>query len=167
MVGRQTPFLALIVPLILVGMVDGRRGIRQTWPVAVVGGPTFALGQFFTSNYFSIELTDIVAALAPSALDRPAPARLAAGAAARSAERTPARAARRARPWPAARCTPPRGSARSRRRDDTRDPPGGVLHAYAPYLIIIAVFAIAQIPAIKTRWPSRPTKSSSGPASTW
>src|SRR5919108_1225229 len=30
MVGRQTPFLALIVPLVLVGMVDGARGIRQT-----------------------------------------------------------------------------------------------------------------------------------------
>ena len=30
MVGRQTPFLALIVPLILVGMVDGGRGVRQT-----------------------------------------------------------------------------------------------------------------------------------------
>ncbi|MGH3099867.1 MAG: L-lactate permease, partial [Thermoleophilia bacterium] len=32
MVGRQTPFLALIVPLILVGVVDGSRGVRQTWP---------------------------------------------------------------------------------------------------------------------------------------
>ena len=39
MVGRQTPFLALIVPLILIAMVDGARGIRQTWPVAVVGRP--------------------------------------------------------------------------------------------------------------------------------
>ena len=28
MVGRQTPLLALFVPLILVGMVDGRRGVR-------------------------------------------------------------------------------------------------------------------------------------------
>ena len=41
MVGRQTPFLALIVPLILIGMVDGRRH-RQAWPVAVIGGLTFA-----------------------------------------------------------------------------------------------------------------------------
>ena len=46
MVGRQTPFLAVIVPLILIGMVDGRRGIRQTWPAAVVGGVAFAVGQF-------------------------------------------------------------------------------------------------------------------------
>src|SRR5919202_1749257 len=28
MVGRQTPLLALVVPFILVGMVDGRRGLR-------------------------------------------------------------------------------------------------------------------------------------------
>ena len=36
MVGRQTPFLALMVPLILIGMVDGARGIRQAWPVAAI-----------------------------------------------------------------------------------------------------------------------------------
>src|SRR6266545_5761058 len=35
MVGRQTPFLALIVPLILIGMVDGRRGVRAAWPAAI------------------------------------------------------------------------------------------------------------------------------------
>ena len=39
MVGRQTPFLALVVPLILIGMVDGRRGIKAAWPAAVVGRP--------------------------------------------------------------------------------------------------------------------------------
>src|SRR3954463_12323095 len=51
MVGRQTPFLALIVPFILVGIVDGVRGIRQTFPVVLVGGVAFGLGQFVTSNY--------------------------------------------------------------------------------------------------------------------
>src|SRR3954465_15425377 len=63
MVGRQTPFLALLVPLILVFMVDGRRGLRETWPAALVGGVAFAIGQFVCSNYISIELTDIVASL--------------------------------------------------------------------------------------------------------
>ena len=63
MVGRQTPFLALIVPLILVFMVDGRRGVRQAWPVAAVGGLAFAIGQFACSNYVSVELADIVASL--------------------------------------------------------------------------------------------------------
>src|SRR5919198_550892 len=67
MVGRQTPFLALIVPLILVAMVDGRRGLRQTWPAALVGGVAFAIGQFVTSNYISVELTDIIASLASAA----------------------------------------------------------------------------------------------------
>ena len=46
MVGRQTPILALFVPLILVGMVDGMRGVRQAWPAAVVGGFVFAVAQF-------------------------------------------------------------------------------------------------------------------------
>ncbi len=37
-----------------------------------------------------------------------------------------------------------------RRRDDNvKDPPADVVRAYSPYLIIIAIFAIAQIPAIK------------------
>jgi lactate permease len=64
MVGRQTPLLALFVPLILVGMVDGARGIRSAWPAALVAGFTFALAQFLCSNYVSVELTDIVASLA-------------------------------------------------------------------------------------------------------
>src|SRR5919206_244954 len=34
-VGHQTPLLALIVPALLVLMVDGKRGLRQTWPVAL------------------------------------------------------------------------------------------------------------------------------------
>ena len=63
MVGRQTPFLALILPLILVFMVDGRRGIRAVWPAALIAGFTFAVLQFVMSNYISMELTDIVASL--------------------------------------------------------------------------------------------------------
>ena len=63
MVGRQTPFLALIVPFILVFMVDGRRGLRQAWPAALLAGVSFGVTQFATSNYISIELADIIAAL--------------------------------------------------------------------------------------------------------
>ncbi|MET3426872.1 lactate permease [Actinoplanes tereljensis] len=67
MVGRQTPFLALIVPLILVAVIDGRRGIRQTWPAATVAGVVFAIAQFLASNYVSVPLTDIIASLAAAA----------------------------------------------------------------------------------------------------
>ncbi len=63
LVGRQTPVLALFVPLVLVGMVDGKRGMRQTWPAAMVCGVTFAIAQFVSANFVSVELTDIIAAL--------------------------------------------------------------------------------------------------------
>src|SRR4051812_33559958 len=63
MVGRQTPILALFVPLILVLIVDGRRGVRQTALPAMVAGTVFGLAQFVTANYLSVQLTDIVASL--------------------------------------------------------------------------------------------------------
>ena len=63
MVGRQTPILAVVVPLILVFVVDGRRGVRQTWLPALVCGLTFGVAQFVAANYISVPLTDIVAAL--------------------------------------------------------------------------------------------------------
>src|SRR6201999_1683689 len=49
MVGRQTPFLAMLVPFVLVFMVGGRRGLREAWPAALVGGVTFAILQFVVS----------------------------------------------------------------------------------------------------------------------
>ena len=64
MVGRQLPFLAVLVPLVIVYIVDGRRGLRETWPVALLAGSAFAVAQFVTSNYVSVELTDVVASLA-------------------------------------------------------------------------------------------------------
>ena len=43
MVGRQTPFLAVIVPFVLVFVTDGRRGLRQAWPAALVAGVIFGI----------------------------------------------------------------------------------------------------------------------------
>lgn len=62
-VGRQAPFLAVIVPLVLLVILDGKRGVRECWPVALVTGLCFGIAQFLCSNYFSYELTDIVASL--------------------------------------------------------------------------------------------------------
>jgi lactate permease len=146
MVGRQTPLLALFVPLILVGMVDGMRGVRQAWPAAVVGGLVFAIAQFACSNYISVELTDIVASL------------LATGAIVALLRvwqpSEPIRGERFQRGGPAiagAAVADPGLEAEVRRKeDDHRDTPGEVAVAYAPYLIIIAIFAIAQIGPIKT-----------------
>jgi lactate permease len=68
MVGRQTPILAAILPFILVFMIDGRRGLRAAWPAALIAGLTFAILQFVTSNYISMQLTDIVASLGSAAV---------------------------------------------------------------------------------------------------
>ncbi len=67
MVGRQVPLLALVVPFVLVFVVDGRRGLRDAWPAALVAGSVFAVLQFTTSNFISTELTDIVASLGSAA----------------------------------------------------------------------------------------------------
>ena len=64
MVGRQTPFLAIFVPLLLVLVADGWRGVRETWPIALTVGAVFAVAQFVSSNFISIELTDIISSLA-------------------------------------------------------------------------------------------------------
>jgi lactate permease len=144
MVGRQTPILSLFVPLALVAIVDGRRGLRETWPVAVVCGLVFGLAQYATSNFISVPLADVVASLLSAAavvllvrVWRPRqpytePAVIAGGAA---DEPTPQFAARAS----GAASGPASGA-------DTR---ADVVKAYAPYVIIIAVFVICQIPAVK------------------
>lgn len=62
-VGRQAPLLAAFVPLILLFIIDGRRGLKDCWPAALVVGGSFAVAQFLCSNFFSYELTDILASL--------------------------------------------------------------------------------------------------------
>jgi len=139
MVGRQTPFVALIVPFILIGIVDGRRGLRQAWPAALVGGVTFGVLQFATSNYISVELTDIVASLGSAA---------AIVALMQIWQPSEPETGRFAGPRPAIAGASVHSPALERdvaRRERTGGSPGEVFLAYAPYLIIIAVFAIAQI----------------------
>lgn len=63
MAGRQLPLLSIIVPFWLVAMMDGWRGIKETWPAALVAGASFAVTQYFTSNYIGPELPDITSAL--------------------------------------------------------------------------------------------------------
>ncbi|MEV0323933.1 L-lactate permease [Streptomyces sp. NPDC050658] len=127
-VGRQTPLLALVVPLLLVGLVDGRRGLRETWVPAVVCGFAFAAAQFVASNYVSAQLADIGAALVGAGALVAVP-----GA------RRPA-----AEPVRAAVLT----GVRSEDLDE-QDRRPEILRAYAPYALIVTIFSIAQIPPVK------------------
>ncbi|MFJ3263937.1 lactate permease LctP family transporter [Pseudomonas sp. NPDC086581] len=63
MTGRQLPFLSILVPFWLVFMMDGLKGVKETWPAALVAGGSFAITQYFTSNFIGPELPDITSAL--------------------------------------------------------------------------------------------------------
>ena len=62
-VGHQTPVLAAVVPLFLCLLADGRRGVKDCWPVAIVTGLSFGIAQWISATYLSVELTDIIASL--------------------------------------------------------------------------------------------------------
>ncbi len=126
MVGRQTPLLSVVVPLVLVFMVDGRRGVRQGWLPALACGLVFGLTQWLTSNFVSVPLADIVASLV-SALAVVLVLRL------RPIERID---------------TEPTTTESTGTAESTVDGKMDVFRAYAPYLVIIVVFCVAQLPPI-------------------
>ncbi len=126
MAGRQTPFIAVLVPLILVFLVDGLRGLRQTWPVALVAGLVFAVAQFVTSNFFAVELTDVVAAVA-----------------------TIIAVLLMLRVWQPAELVGMNGAVEAGAVVIERPPWREVLMSVAPYVIVMAVFSVAQLPAVK------------------
>lgn len=63
-VGYQAPLFALFVPLLVVLILDGKKGLRDCWMHALVIGASFAITQWWCSNHFAYELTDVVASLA-------------------------------------------------------------------------------------------------------
>ena len=62
MTGRQLPFFSLMVPFWLVWAMAGFRGVLGVWPACLVAGLSFAVPQFFVSNFYGPNLVDIVAA---------------------------------------------------------------------------------------------------------
>lgn len=131
LVGRQTPAVAVFVPLVLVLIVDGRRGVRQVWPAALVSGLGFGIAQFVCSNYISVQLSDVIAALVGAGslilflhwwkpretVSTHVPVAMSLGAAAV-------------------------------RDADGRDTRRRVLTAFLPYAAIIVIFTIAQVGAV-------------------
>lgn len=62
MVGRQLPLMSFIIPFYLACVVAGWKGLKRTWPAALVAGGTFAAAQFFVSNFWGPYTPDIIAA---------------------------------------------------------------------------------------------------------
>ncbi|WP_067804376.1 L-lactate permease [Actinomadura formosensis] len=137
MVGRQTPILAVFVPLVLVAIVDGRRGLRETWPVALLCGAAFGAAQYGTANFISVPLADVIASLVSAA------------AVVLAVRLRPRRAAVRPAPVAGGAADEPTPEFAGRVESGGRDPRAETARAYAPYAIIIAVFVICQIGQVK------------------
>jgi lactate permease len=129
-VGRQTPVLALFVPLLLLLLIDGKRGLRELWAPALACGVAFGVAQFLVSNFVTAELSDIVAAAAGTLA-------LVAMPMARRSARAEVKESVLAGGVAVA-------------VEEQRDSPRDVTLAYLPYGIIIVIFAVAQLPGIKS-----------------
>jgi lactate permease len=179
MVGRQTPVLAAVVPLVLVFVADGRRGLREAWAPALAAGVVFGVAQFVASNYVSVPLTDIIAALVSAAVvvlmvrgrrDRvPEHAMAAAGTAPMARQGAVATSTSGGvgatvdedlgdapgRQLPRDRQAPPADSAAQ--LPYTR---AEVTRAYAPYAIIIVLFVLANLAPVKAALAKKPWTTS-------
>jgi lactate permease len=182
----------------LVFIIDKGRGVRETLPATLTCGISFAIAQFACANYLSTQLTDIVASLVAAAsvvlllrVWRPAGTYVEApefgtyasevSTSGRSRSSAPGRAGAVVGEAYDGGSDHPIGqgkgtAAELAARDlDKHDSASDVFKAYAPYLIIIAVFSIAQIPVIKSalaaptaifQWPGLDLQTASGKPST-
>ncbi|MGP9682477.1 L-lactate permease [Brachybacterium sp. AOP3-A1-3] len=142
-IGHQAPFFAAVVPLFLVFLVDGKRGVKQLWPLALVVGLTFAISQFVSSNFISVELTDIIASLAGLAaavimLQFWTPQ----GGKDALEKMRGERETEQAGPVDTGSAG---GAVATTARTDVRLTPGRVLMALFPYLLVIAIFSASKL----------------------
>lgn len=158
--GRQTPVIAAFIPLLLVYLVDGRRGLSQIWPAALISGVAFSVAQFVCSNYISVQLSDVVASLAGAG------ALIAFLHAWQPREIVPISA-------PDIEMAVPKsvGAAAVGDFDLAPKPQKSVFIAFLPYITIITIFTLAQFSAvqnllnvalIKFNWPDLAILSGAG-----
>jgi len=62
-VGRQLPFLSLIIPLYLVILMAGWKSAKEVMPAIFVTGVSFAVAQYWSSNFLGAYLPDILSSL--------------------------------------------------------------------------------------------------------
>ncbi|WP_329068409.1 L-lactate permease [Amycolatopsis sp. NBC_01480] len=131
MVGRQVPFLAVIIPAFLVVVLAGWKKMLEVWPAVVTAGLAFALMQFAASNYISASLVDVLAALtAMAAL------------------------------WVLTRFWQPKavwrfdGEEPAKPADSAEKSERGALYAWTPYIILIVAIFASRIGTIFAHLPS-------------
>lgn len=137
--GRITALLCLVVPFIILFVMDGRKGLRQCWPIGLTIGVSFGITKWIVSGSALYNLTEMFAAVVSVAV-----------------------ALAFLRVWK------PSGGEASRPRiaelidekiesglmppthEDTGTlTPVRIFMALVPYIMVIAVFSVAAIPAIR------------------
>ncbi|MDY5519076.1 MAG: lactate permease LctP family transporter [Campylobacter lanienae] len=63
MVGRMLVPLSLTIPFFIVFLMDGFKGVKETFPAILVAAISFTATQFISSNYLGAELPDILSAV--------------------------------------------------------------------------------------------------------
>ena len=62
-INQWTRYLTIIVLFWIMAIMDGWRGIKETWPAVIVAGGSFAIAQYLSSNFLGPELPDIISSL--------------------------------------------------------------------------------------------------------
>lgn len=62
-VGRQLPFLSVAIPFYLVILMAGWKAAKEVMPAILVAGFSFAIAQWWSSNFLGAYLPDIVSSL--------------------------------------------------------------------------------------------------------
>jgi len=137
--GRLTAMLCLVVPFLLLAVMDGKKGIKECWPFGLVVGVTFGIVKWIVSATPLYTLTELVAALVSVAV-----------AIAFTRVWKPGGdsevVARIGRPVDPALETE---TAKTEAADTSNLTGNKIFMALVPYLMVIVVFGIAAIPAVK------------------
>lgn len=138
--GRLTAILCLVVPFLLLAVMDGRRGVRECWPLGLAIGVAFAITKWIVSATELYSLTEMFAAVAGIAVVlgflrfwKPS-----GSVAARQRVGLPIDEKIEAGHQPVAQT-----------EDASTLTPGRIVMALVPYGMVIVVFGIAAIPAVK------------------
>lgn len=59
----MTPWIIIMIPFLLLLILDGARGVRQLWHLALLQGVVTACGHFVAAHFVSYELTAVFASL--------------------------------------------------------------------------------------------------------
>jgi len=61
--GRLTAILCLVVPFLLLAVMDGKKGVKECWPFGLVVGVTFGIVKWIVSATPLFNLTELIAAV--------------------------------------------------------------------------------------------------------